>query len=123
MPIFIANPTRKSLNYYTANGLVNQIMTVRNIQSEQVFIAPSANLSASIYERNSYLSPQSNLESNPSTINLYSGSNPFPIRFSSLTTGVNYLYFSKSGDGSYYSNLPPLTLITNKNYFTPVTFV
>lgn len=51
------------------------------------------------------------------------GANPFPIRFTSLTSGVNYVYFSKSGDGNYYSNLPPLILTTNKNYFTAVSFV
>lgn len=52
-----------------------------------------------------------------------SGSNPYAIRFSSLTSGVNYVYFSKTGDGSFYSNLPPLMLTTNKNYFTALSFV
>ena len=50
-------------------------------------------------------------------LDLASGSNPFAIRMSSLTSGVNYVYFSKTGDGNFYSSLPPLTLITNKNYF------
>ncbi len=60
---------------------------------------------------------------NPSNIQLSAGSNPYPIRFSSLTSGVNYVYFSKTGDGSFYSNLPPLILTVNKNYFTSVSFV
>lgn len=74
------------------------------------------------YERNAYLEPFNNLYSNPSNIELSSGSNPYAIRFSSLTSGVNYVYFSKSGDGSFYSNLPPLMLTTNKNYFTTIRF-
>lgn len=41
----------------------------------------------------------------------------------SLTSGVNYVYFLKTGDGSFYSSLPPLTLITNKNYFTNLYFL
>lgn len=36
---------------------------------------------------------------------------------------MNYIYFSKTGDGSFYSNLPPLVLSINKNYFTPVSFI
>ena len=59
----------------------------------------------------------------PSALNLLSGQNPFPIRFSGLSSGVNFIYFSKTGDGSYYSNLPPLTLCVDKNYFTPVSFI
>lgn len=69
------------------------------------------------------MSPLNNLYSIPSTLNLLSGQNPFPIRFSGLTSGVNYIYFSKTGDGSYYSNLPPFVLTINKNYFTPVSFI
>jgi hypothetical protein len=76
-----------------------------------------------MYERNAYLTPLSNLYTQPSNIDLTAGANPLPIRFTSLTSGVNYVYFSKSGDGSYYSNLPPLILTTNKNYFTAVSFV
>ncbi len=64
-----------------------------------------------------------NLYTIPSNIQLDSGSNPFPIRFSALNSGVNYVYFQKTGDGSYYSSLPPLILTTNKNYFTPVSFI
>ena len=75
-----------------------------------------------IYSRNTYLSPLSSLLSSPSNINLLAGSNPFPIRLSALTSGVNYLYFSKTGDGDFYDNLPPLILRTNKNYFTSVSF-
>lgn len=63
------------------------------------------------------------LYSVPSKIDLASGSNPFAIRMSSLTSGVNYVYFSKTGDGNFYSSLPPLTLITNKNYFVPLSFM
>jgi hypothetical protein len=59
----------------------------------------------------------------PTSLNLLAGQNPFPIRFSALTSGINYIYFSKTGDGSFYSNLPPLVLSINKNYFTPVSFV
>ncbi len=34
MPIFIANPVRKSLNYYTAStGLITNLVTMKNIQS------------------------------------------------------------------------------------------
>lgn len=60
---------------------------------------------------------------NPSNIELSAGSNPYAIRLSSLSSGVNYVYFKKRGDGSFYSNLPPLILTTNKNYFTAVSFV
>lgn len=42
---------------------------------------------------------------------------------SGLTSGVNYIFFEKTGDGSFYSSLPPLTLLINKNYFTPVSFI
>ena len=59
----------------------------------------------------------------PSSIELDSGSNPFPIRFSALSSGINYIYFSKSGDGNFYSSLPPLILSTNKNYFTPISMI
>jgi hypothetical protein len=124
MPLFIANPVRKSLNYYTANrGLITNLVTMKNIQSEDVYISPSSDYVNSKYERNAYLEPFNNLYTNPSNIQLSSGSNPYPIRFSSLTSGVNYVYFSKRGDGSFYSNLPPLILTTNKNYFTAVSFV
>jgi len=87
------------------------------------FISSSPNFTTSYYSRNVYLSPLNNLYSFPSTLNLLSGQNPFPIRFSALTSGVNYIYFSKTGDGSFYSSLPPLTLSINKNYFTPVSFL
>lgn len=118
MPVFVANPTRLSLNYYTvSNGLVHSITTMTNIQSEELFISATASLTTSLYERNVYLSVQDTLYSVPSKIDLASGSNPFPIRMSSLTSGVNYVYFAKTGDGNFYSSLPPLTLITNKNYF------
>ena len=124
MPIFIVNPIRLSLNYYTAtDGLITQLATTANIQSNQVFIASSSNYSTSFYARNVYLSPINNLYSFPASLNLLSGQNPFPIRFSALTSGVNYVYFSKSGDGSYYSSLPPLVLSINKNYFTAVSFI
>jgi hypothetical protein len=124
MPIFIVNPIRQSLNYYTAeDGLIREISTTANIQSKEVFISSSATYGTSSYSRNVYLSPLNNLYSFPSTLNLLSGQNPFPIRFSALTSGVNYIYFSKTGDGSFYSSLPPLTLSINKNYFTPVSFL
>lgn len=127
MPTFVSNPITTTLNYYTlSGGLVTQINTIANIQSEEIYIAPllgAGTVAASVYARNTYLSPMSSLLSSPSNINLLSGSNPFPIRLSALTSGVNYLYFSKSGDGGYYSNLPPLILRSNKNYFTAVSFV
>lgn len=124
MPIFIVNPIRQSLNYYTAtDGLITQLSTTANIQSKQVFISPSPNFTTSSYARNVYLSPVNNLYSFPASLNLFSGQNPFPIRLSALTSGVNYIYFSKTGDGSYYSSLPPMVLSINKNYFTPVSFV
>ena len=94
-----------------------------NLQSEEVFISPGSDLTTSVYERNVYLTVQSTLYSVPSNLDLASGSNPFPIRMSALTSGVNYIFFSKTGDGNFYSSLPPLTLITNKNYFTPISFV
>ena len=119
MPIFIVNPIRKSLNYYTVDdGLVTEVTTTVNIQSKNVYISSGTDLQTSSYSRNVYLSPLNNLYSIPSTISLESGSNPFPIRFSALSSGVNYIYFSKTGDGNYYSSLPPLILNTNKNYFT-----
>jgi hypothetical protein len=124
MSLFIANPVRKSLNYYTGSkGLITSLVTMKNVQSDDVYISPSSDYVNSKYERNAYLEPFNNLYTNPSNIQLASGSNPFPIRFSSLTSGVNYVYFSKRGDGSFYSNLPPLILTTNKNYFTAVSFV
>jgi hypothetical protein len=49
--------------------------------------------------------------------------NPFPIRFSSLKSGVYSIYFSKTGDGNYYSNLPPLTFIVNTNTVKALKFV
>jgi hypothetical protein len=124
MPIFIANPITIMLNYYLLDGtLVTNINTMTNVQSFEVYIAPSSTVTTALYARNTYLSPLSSLQSNPSNINLLAGSNPFPIRLSSSTSGVNYLYFSKSGDGGYYNNLPPLIMTTSKNYFTAVSFI
>jgi hypothetical protein len=124
MPTFIANPITNMLNYYLQSGAtLTNLNTMTNIQSTPIYIAPSLNISTSLYARNTYLSPLSSLESTPANIDLLAGSNPFPIRLSALTSGVNYLYFSKSGDGSYYSNLPPLILTTSRNYFTSVSFI
>lgn len=124
MPIFIANPITYMLNYYDLNGnIITNFNTMANVQSTTIYISPSANLSTALYARNTYLSPMSSLQSNPSNINLLAGSNPYPIRLSSVTSGVSYLYFSKTGDGNYYSNLPPLILTTSKNYFTAVSFL
>jgi hypothetical protein len=124
MPIFIANPITNMLNYYLVDGtILTNLNTMTNIQSTAIYISPSSTVSTSLYSRNTYLSPLSSLSSNPSNINLLSGSNPFPIRLSALTSGVNYLYFSKTGDGNYYSNLPPLILTTSKNYFTSASFL
>jgi hypothetical protein len=124
MPTFIANPITNMLNYYLADGtILTNLNTMTNIQSTPIYISPSVTISSSKYARNTYLSPLSSLASNPSNIDLLAGSNPFPIRLSALTSGVNYLYFSKTGDGGYYSNLPPLILTTSKNYFTSVSFV
>lgn len=123
MPIYIANPITNMLNYYLGDGtILTNLNTMTNIQSTSIYISPTSTVSTSLYARNTYLSPLSSLSSNPSNINLLSGSNPFPIRLSALTSGVNYLYFSKAGDGNYYSNLPPLILTTSKNYFTSVSF-
>lgn len=124
MPIFIANPITNMLNYYLGDGsILTNLNTMTNIQSTPIYIAPSTNVSTSLYARNTYLSPLSSLSSNPSNIDLLAGSNPFPIRLSALTSGVNYLYFSKTGDGNYYSNLPPLILTTSRNYFTAASFL
>jgi hypothetical protein len=128
MPAFVINPIAKTLNYYFLDGtLVTKLNAIANIQSGNIYIAPllvgNDTVAASVYARNTYLSPLSSLQSNPSNINLLAGANPFPIRLSSLTSGVNYLYFSKTGDGQYYSNLPPLILTSDKNYFTSVSFV
>lgn len=128
MPIFIWNAITSTLNYYKADGtLVTKVDTIANIQSDNIYIAPlltgGLTVPTSIYSRNTYLSPLSSLLSTPSTINLLAGANPFPIRLSSVSSGVNYLYFSKTGDGGFYSNLPPLILTTDKNYFTSVSFV
>jgi len=69
MPIFIANPVRKSLNYYTAsNGLITNLVTMKNIQSENVYISTSLDYINSKYERNAYLEPFNNLYTNPSNI-------------------------------------------------------
>ena len=78
------------------------VSTIANIQSEDIYIAPllnSSTVATEIYARNTYLSPLSSLLSTPSNIDLLAGQNPFAIRMSSLTSGVNYLYFSKTGDG------------------------
>ena len=124
MPSFSNNVITNTLNYYSANGnILTNLNTMTNIQSDNIYISPNSVLSTAQYARNTYLSPLSSLYSTPSNINLLSGSNPFSIRLSSLTSGVNYLYFSKTGDGGYYSNLPPLILTTNKNYFTAVSFI
>jgi hypothetical protein len=128
MPIFTANPLTVILNYYkTDNTLVTAVNTIANIMSSSVYIAPlppaSTNILNLVYARNTYLSPLSSLLSNPSNINLLAGQNPYAIQLSALTSGVNFLYFTKTGDGQYYSNLPPLILTTSKNYFTSVSFV
>ena len=103
MPIFVSNPITTTLNYYKIdNSLVTMVSTIANIQSENIYIAPllnSTTVATSVYARNTYLSPLSSLLSSPSNIDLSAGANPFPIRLSSLTSGVNYLYFSKTGDG------------------------
>lgn len=124
MPIFISNPIRTSLNYYTAtNGLITNLLSTNNIQSENVYISASSDYVNSNYQRNTYLAPLNSLYTNPSNIQLSAGSNPFAIRFTSLNSGVNYVYFTKTGDGNFYSNLPPLILTTDKNYNTPVNFI
>ena len=124
MPIFIINPFRESLNYYTEDdGLITEVTTTVNMQSKEIFIAPSSDLVNSFYSRNVYLQSMNNLYSIPSALNLLSGQNPFPIRFSGLTSGVNFIYFEKTGDGSFYSNLPPLILNVNKNYSTQISFI
>jgi hypothetical protein len=128
MPTFVANPLTTTLNYYRVdNTLVTIVSTIANIQSTDLYIAPlltgNDTVASSVYARNTYLSPLSSLLSSPSNINLLAGANPFAIRLSSLASGVNYLYFSKSGDGDYYDNLPPLILTASKNYFTAVSFV
>ena len=56
MPLFVANPVRKSLNYYTASrGLITNLVTMKNIQSEDVYISASSDYVNSNYERNVYL--------------------------------------------------------------------
>lgn len=123
MPLFVVDPIRKSLNYYTnSNGLITNLVTMNNIQSENVYISTSADTINSDYERNVYLQPLNNLYTIPSTVQLSAGANPFAVRLTALNSGVNYVYFSKTGDGSFYSNLPPLIMTTNKNYFTAVSF-
>jgi hypothetical protein len=67
--------------------------------------------------------PYFNVQTNPSTLTLLSGMNPFPIRLSSMKNGVNFIYFTKTGDGNYYSNLPPLILLVNVNYVLALQFV
>lgn len=124
MPTFISNPITNMLNYYLPDGtILTNLNTMTNIQSTPIYISPTSTVTTSLYARNTYLSPLSSLQSSPSNIDLLSGSNPFPIRLSATTSGVNYLYFSKTGDGNYYSNLPPLILTTSKNYFTAVSFL
>ena len=125
MPSFTVNPLKTTINYYNAAGTaLDSLATMANLQSDNIFIAPDNNALANAqYARNTYLSPMSSLQSNPSSIELLSGSNPFEIRLSAVSSGVNYLYFTKTGDGDFYSNLPPLVLTTSKNYFTAVSFV
>lgn len=56
MPIFVVNPYRESLNYYTEDeGLITQVSTTVNIQSKNVYISSDANLVSSTFSRNVYL--------------------------------------------------------------------
>jgi hypothetical protein len=74
MPSFIVNPIRQSLNYYTAaNGLITNLITISNIQSQNVYISSTSDYVNSQYQRNIYLSPFNNLYSNPSNIQLLAG--------------------------------------------------
>lgn len=121
---FIINPISTPLNYYTESlGLISELSTFINVQSEPIYISSSLLYNSSQYNRNVYLSPFTNIYTNPVDLHLESGMNPFPIRFSSLKSGVIFIYFSKTGDGNYYSNPPPLTLTVNRNYLISVYFI
>ena len=50
MPIFIVNPIRNSLNYFTAReGLVTKVLTTVNTQSEEIFMSADSDFVNSIY--------------------------------------------------------------------------
>jgi hypothetical protein len=123
MPIFQQNSALVYLNYYDGfNNLINTVDTYAGVQSSGIYFAPSTPIAASTFNRNTlFTSSSTSIISNPSTISFVAGSNPTAVTFSTLNSGVQYIYFTKTGDGSYYSNLPPLTLITDLNYYQQVT--
>jgi hypothetical protein len=122
MPIFVTDSSKIYLNYYdSTDTLINTVSTYAGVQSNPIYISTSVPVASSTYNRNLYFTSSSaSVLSQPTTLSFPSGSNPGGITLSSLTNGVQYIYMSKSGDGTYYSNLPPLTLITDLNYFQNV---
>jgi hypothetical protein len=125
MPIFIEDPTKAYLNYYDVNdNKINTVYTYAGVQSPAAYISPGTPISSVSYNRNMvFTSSSSSVFTQPAALTFLSGSNPTGITFSSLSNGVQYIYLSKSGDGSYYSNLPPLTVITDQNYLSPISLV
>lgn len=125
MPIFTTDSSKVYLNYYDgSDALTSTVYTYAGVQSNPVYISASTPVSTSTYNRNLYFTSSSaSVLTQPDSVNFVSGSNPTGVKLSALSNGVQYVYMSKTGDGSYYSNLPPLTLITDLNYQQPLSLL
>lgn len=125
MPVFTTDSNKIYLNYYNGNNqIINTVNTYANIQSSPVYVSASAPVASSTYNRNIYLTSSSSaVLTMPQAVYFVSGSNPIGVTFSATTNGIQYIYMRKSGDGTYYSNLPPLSLITDLNYLQPLAVV
>lgn len=127
MPIFITDINKVYLNYYdnaNPNVITNVVNTYAGVQSAPIYISPNTPVTSSAYDRNLYFTSSSaSVLTQPASVTFLSGSNPTGITLSALTNGVQYVYMTKSGDGSYYSNLPPLTVITDLNYQQQLSLV
>jgi hypothetical protein len=117
MPIFITDPSKVYLNYYDGtDALANTVYTYAGVQSNPIYISAGTPVASKTYNRNLYFTSSSaSVLTQPESVTFLSGSNPTGVKLSALTNGVQYVYMSKTGDGSYYSNLPPLMLITDLN--------
>jgi len=104
-------------------SITTTITTYMNIQSQPIYISPTMYYNISEYKRNVYLQSNINVYANPNQLVLYAGSNSVAFRFSNTKSGIYYIFFSKTGDGNYYCNLPPLTLTVLRNYLEPLVLV
>lgn len=122
---FVKNTNITYLDYYdSSSNQINLVTSYPGIQSKSIYIASSIPVLSSLIDRNiNFQSNNQYLLTNPAILNYFAGSNPTSITFSSSTPSVQYVYFSKSGDGAYYSNLPPLTVITDLSYYQSISFI